>query len=117
MRKYFTSASITKKLADYFCTSLFRRVIAFNSVSNFISETNGGSPKKQQPVSEKPVDLREVVKVLNGVYGASQNIEKEESTFPLQQQLLLCSLMLILNKGRNKDITINKVIFRRSKKL
>lgn len=55
------------------------------------------------------MDLKEVITVLNGIYGGSQNIEKEESTFPLQQKLLLCSLLLILNKGRNKDVTVGKV--------
>ncbi|XP_044580124.1 cell division control protein 6 homolog isoform X2 [Cotesia glomerata] len=71
---------------------------------------NGGSPKKEN-VEEKPVDLKDVIAVLNGVYGGSQNIqqEDEEDTFPLQQKLLLCSLMLILNKGRNKDVTISKL--------
>lgn len=39
----------------------------------------------------------------------SQNIDKEQSTFPLQQKLLLCSLLLILNKGRNKDVTVGRV--------
>ncbi|KZC06886.1 PREDICTED: cell division control protein 6 homolog [Dufourea novaeangliae] len=73
------------------------------------NEINTGSPKKQQFVAEKPVDLKEVITVLNGVYGGSQNIEKEESTFPLQQKLLLCSLLLILNKGRNKDVTVGKL--------
>ncbi|XP_011298004.1 cell division control protein 6 homolog [Fopius arisanus] len=73
------------------------------------NQNNGGSPKKVMPAVEKPVDLKEVVTVLNGVYGGSQNIEKEEDTFPLQQKLLLCSLMLILNKGRNKDVTVGKL--------
>ncbi|XP_034943367.1 cell division control protein 6 homolog [Chelonus insularis] len=70
---------------------------------------NGGSPKKQPPVTEKPVELKEVFAVLNGVYGGIQNLNKNEETFPLQQKLLLCSLMLILNKGRNKDITMSKL--------
>lgn len=65
--------------------------------------------KKQQTTIDQPVDLKDVITVLNGVYGGSQNIEKEESTFPLQQKLLLCSLLLILNKGRNKDITVGRL--------
>lgn len=65
--------------------------------------------KKQQTTIDQPVDLKDVITVLNGIYGGSQNIEKEESTFPLQQKLLLCSLLLILNKGRNKDITVGRV--------
>ncbi|XP_012262534.1 cell division control protein 6 homolog [Athalia rosae] len=69
-----------------------------------------GSPSKQHQVfQEKPVALTEVVTVLNSVYGGAQNINNEESIFPLQQKLLLCSLMLILNKGKNKDVTIGKL--------
>lgn len=75
--------------------------------SFFFTEIN--IPKKQQSAVDQPVDLKEVITVLNGIYGGSQNIEKEESTFPLQQKLLLCSLLLILNKGRNKDVTVGKV--------
>ncbi|XP_046736632.1 cell division control protein 6 homolog isoform X2 [Diprion similis] len=66
-----------------------------------------GSPRKQQEIpQEKSVGLKEVVTVLNSVYGGAQNVNNEESIFPLQQKLLLCSLMLILNKGKNKDVTI-----------
>ncbi|XP_015584726.1 cell division control protein 6 homolog [Cephus cinctus] len=73
------------------------------------NEKNTGSPKKQNVHVEKPVDFKEVVTVLNGVYGGSQNINKDENTFPLQQKFLLCSLMLILNKGKNKVVTIGKL--------
>lgn len=53
--------------------------------------------------------MKEVVTILNGVYGGTQNIDQEQDTFPLQQKLLLCSLLLILNKGRNKHVTVGKV--------
>ncbi|XP_066588656.1 cell division control protein 6 homolog isoform X2 [Prorops nasuta] len=70
--------------------------------------SNNGSPKKSV-VPEKSVDLKEVLSVLNTVYGGVQHFVDEEGTFPLQQKLLLCSLLLILNKGRNKDVTIGKL--------
>ncbi|KAK2580921.1 hypothetical protein KPH14_005990 [Odynerus spinipes] len=73
------------------------------------NELNTGSPKKESLVNEKPVDLKDVVTVLSGVYGGAQNIDKEENTLPLQQKLLLCSFILILNKGRNKDVTIGRL--------
>ncbi|XP_014471614.1 PREDICTED: cell division control protein 6 homolog [Dinoponera quadriceps] len=68
------------------------------------NNTNTEDSKKQTEVTERPVDLKEVVTVLNGVYGSTQNCNKD--TFPIQQKLLLCSLLLILNKGRNKDVTV-----------
>ncbi|KAL6252152.1 hypothetical protein P5V15_000016 [Pogonomyrmex californicus] len=73
------------------------------------NDTNIEALKKETETIEKPVDMKEVVTVLNGVYGGTQNLDKEQDTFPLQQKLLMCSLLLILNKGRNKDITIGKL--------
>lgn len=92
-----------------------RRVIELaesHKLAQVLQPTNNNEiniPKKQQSAVDQPVDLKEVITVLNGIYGGSQNIEKEESTFPLQQKLLLCSLLLILNKGRNKDVTVGKL--------
>lgn len=63
--------------------------------------------KKQTDITERPVDLKEVIAVLNKVYGSTQNFNKD--TFPIQQKLLLCSLLLILNKGKNKDVTAGGV--------
>ncbi|OAD54007.1 Cell division control protein 6 like protein [Eufriesea mexicana] len=92
-----------------------RRVIELaesQKIAQILQPTNSNEmnmPKKQQCTMDQAVDLKEVITVLNGVYGGSQNIEKEESTFPLQQKLLLCSLLLILNKGRNKDVTVGRL--------
>ncbi|XP_036143018.1 cell division control protein 6 homolog isoform X2 [Monomorium pharaonis] len=73
------------------------------------NDTNIESLKKETEAVERPVDLKEVVTVLNGVYGGTQNLNKEQDTFPLQQKLLICSLLLILNKGKNKDITVGRL--------
>ncbi|KAK1116848.1 hypothetical protein K0M31_018010 [Melipona bicolor] len=92
-----------------------RRVIEFAEsykLAQILQPTSNNEiniPKKQQSTVDQPVDLREVITVLNSVYGGLQNIEKEESTFPLQQKLLLCSFLLILNKGRNKDVTVGRL--------
>ena len=59
---------------------------------------------------EKPVDFKEVRSVLNEVYGGSQNIDSAESVFPMQQKVLLCSLMLILNESKNTNVNISMVI-------
>ncbi|XP_011695267.1 PREDICTED: cell division control protein 6 homolog isoform X1 [Wasmannia auropunctata] len=73
------------------------------------NDTNTESSKKETEAVEKLVDLKEVVTVINKVYGGTQNLNKEQDTFPLQQKLLICSLLLILNKGRNKDITVGRL--------
>lgn len=56
----------------------------------------------------KAVDYKDVREVINEVYGGSTNADKEES-FPIQQKLLLCSLMLILNHSKNKNVNIGMV--------
>lgn len=58
----------------------------------------------------KKVDLKEVLNVLNNVYGTTQNLTEEtEDAFPLQQKIIICSLLLMLKKAKNKDITVGKL--------
>ncbi|KAG5893707.1 hypothetical protein JTB14_017814 [Gonioctena quinquepunctata] len=58
----------------------------------------------------KSVELKEVLSVLNNVYGTSQNLnETVEDSFPLQQKIIICSLLLILKKAKNKDVTVGKL--------
>ncbi|KAH8257349.1 hypothetical protein KR038_007472 [Drosophila bunnanda] len=64
----------------------------------------------------KPVQVTQVAAVLNKVYGASQNLEEDiEAAFPLQQKLMLCSLVLMLRNERNKDISMGRLheVYRR----
>lgn len=58
----------------------------------------------------KKVDLKEVLNVLNNVYGTSQNLTDDaEDTFPLQQKIIICCLLLLRKKAKNKDITVGKL--------
>jgi len=58
----------------------------------------------------KPVQVTQVAAVLNKVYGASQNLEEDiEASFPLQQKLMLCTLVLMLRNERNKDISMGRL--------
>ncbi|CAG9771394.1 unnamed protein product [Ceutorhynchus assimilis] len=58
----------------------------------------------------KKVNLQEVFSILNHVYGTSQNLtDDNEETFPLQQKIIICSLLLMLRKAKNKEITIGKL--------
>lgn len=64
----------------------------------------------------KPVQVSQVAAVLNKVYGASQNLEEDiEAAFPLQQKIMLCSLVLMLRNERNKDISVGRLheVYRR----
>uniref|UniRef100_W8CDH4 Cell division control protein n=1 Tax=Ceratitis capitata TaxID=7213 RepID=W8CDH4_CERCA len=72
--------------------------------------------EKLEEVTLKPVQVTQVAAVLNKVYGVSQNLEEDiEDSFPLQQKIILCTLMLMLRKERNKDITIGRLheVYRR----
>lgn len=60
--------------------------------------------------SSVTVEIKQVLEVLNEVYGGSTKINEEvDDVFPLQQKLILCSLMLMLTKGKNKDIVVGKL--------
>lgn len=61
--------------------------------------------------ANKAVDLKHVVGVLNSVYGTSNNLNNEdgEDSFPLQQKIVVCTLLLIIKQARNKDVTIGKL--------
>lgn len=78
-----------------------RRVVELSTPKKYLQKQNGGNTT---------VELKQVMTVLNDVYGASQKLEDEvDDCFPLQQKLLLCSLLLMLNKGKHKDITVGKL--------
>lgn len=61
------------------------------------------------------MELSQVVSVLKNVYSTSHtlndNIQENngQTELPLQQCILLCSLLLILKRSSNKDITIGRL--------
>lgn len=56
------------------------------------------------------VEVKHVMDVLSNVYGAAQNMTDEaDDSFPLQQKITVCSLLLMLKKARNKDVTLGKL--------
>lgn len=52
------------------------------------------------------VRIRDLVSVLNTVYGTSQQLDLEMEEFPLQQKILVCTLLLIMKHDKNKDVTM-----------
>jgi cell division control protein 6 len=56
------------------------------------------------------IQLKEVVSVLNNVYGTTQALSDDlDDAFPLQQKILICTMLLIIKHDKNKDITIGKL--------
>ncbi|KAH8360423.1 hypothetical protein KR200_004241 [Drosophila serrata] len=79
-------------------------------------EGKDAAEAREQKDTLKPVQVTQVAAVLNKVYGASQNLEEDiEAAFPLQQKLMLCSLVLMLRNERNKDISMGRLheVYRR----
>jgi hypothetical protein len=76
------------------------------------SASNTSSPRKSSRKNPDAgsVALKEVMTVLNNVYGTSQSLVADcDESFPLQQKVLVSTLLLILKKGHNKNITVGKV--------
>lgn len=58
------------------------------------------------------VSLPQVARVLSEVYGdrmASYSSGSDAESFPLQQKLLVCCLLLLLRNGKTKEIVLGKV--------
>lgn len=55
------------------------------------------------------IQLKEVVSVLNNVYGCAQNLSDEVDDIPLQQKILICTMLLIIKHDKNKDVTIGRL--------
>ncbi|KDR09135.1 Cell division control protein 6-like protein [Zootermopsis nevadensis] len=74
--------------------------------------SNTSSPRKSPRKNPDAgcVALKEVMAVLNSVYGTSQSfVTDSDESFPLQQKVLVSTLLLILKKGHNKDVTVGKL--------
>lgn len=58
------------------------------------------------------VSLPQVARVLSEVYGdrmASQCGGSDGESFPLQQKLLVCCLLLLTRHGKSKEVVLGKV--------
>lgn len=60
-------------------------------------------------LSSGKVQIKEVLSVLNNVYGTSQLDEGLDESFPLQQKILICTMLLIIKHDKNKDITTGRL--------
>lgn len=60
---------------------------------------------------DKKIEMNDVMSVLNNVYSTSDALDNENSeNFPIQQELVVCALLLLLSSNKkNQIITIGKV--------
>ncbi|XP_044045462.1 cell division control protein 6 homolog [Siniperca chuatsi] len=71
---------------------------------------NASDPKAETKASR--VSLPQVARVLSEVYGdrmASQGSGSDGESFPLQQKLLVCCLLLLIRNGKSKEIVLGKL--------
>jgi cell division control protein 6 len=67
-------------------------------------------PQQANPVEEEKIQLKEVVTVLNAVYGNAQKFGDDiDDSFPVQQKILICTLLLMIKHDKNKNITIGRL--------
>ncbi|XP_038211184.1 cell division control protein 6 homolog [Zerene cesonia] len=84
-----------------------RRVIELAKRSKFAEHKSVDTIMNDSTVT---VELKQVLEVLNDVYGGSRKIDTDvEEGMPMQQKLILCSLLLMLTKGKNKEIVMGKL--------
>ncbi|GAB0090464.1 Cell division control protein [Sergentomyia squamirostris] len=65
---------------------------------------------------ETPIALKQVLDVVNSVYSTSQTLNEDmDDVFPVQQKILICCIVLILRKDKNRDITLGRLheVYRR----
>ena len=66
------------------------------------------SPRKHANVG--CITVKDVMTVMNSVYGVSQSLATDcDESFPLQQKILVATLLLVIKKGNSKDVTVGKV--------
>ena len=70
--------------------------------------TECNSPKKSLADVPKKISVVHINKVLSDVYGSGSAASQQE-TIPLQQKLVMCSLLLMLKQGKLKEVTVGKV--------
>lgn len=60
------------------------------------------------------VGVQQIQRIVNEVYGSRMKAtgsckDDQKLTIPVQQELAICTLLLMLRKGKNKEISLGKV--------
>ena len=66
------------------------------------------SPTKSQPAPAKRISMAHISKVMAEVYGSSVQAQQSEGV-PLQQKLLVSTLLLVVKTGKFKEVLLGKV--------
>lgn len=106
-RKHQTQKLKLKVSADLICCE--HPLIIIPHLTNLNTNSNPSCPWLR---AASRVSLPQVARVLSEVYGdrmASQCGGSDGESFPLQQKLLVCCLLLLIRNGKSKEIVLGKV--------
>ncbi|XP_072180731.1 cell division control protein 6 homolog isoform X1 [Diadema setosum] len=69
------------------------------------------SPKKSLTKLPKKVGLLQVSSVINDVYGSGMTSASngQPQSFPMQQKLVICTMLLMVKEGKGREVTLGKV--------
>lgn len=81
------------------------KAIDMTKVEALIEQTSN-----EQPVEDnKKIEMKNVVSVLNKVYGNVQKLGDNDDGLTVQQKILICTLLLIIKNDKNKIITVGRL--------
>ncbi|XP_071100724.1 cell division control protein 6 homolog [Haliotis cracherodii] len=67
------------------------------------------SPRKSQPPVPKKITVMHISRIMSDVYGSSVKSAGQEETVPLQQKLVVCTLLVMLREGKFKEVAMGKL--------
>ena len=74
----------------------------------FVSLIGAGVSATPSRAATPKVGIMQVANVVDEVYGSANSTAKS-NTFPLQQKLIVCTLLLMLKSSKLKEINVGKV--------
>ncbi|XP_002733203.1 cell division control protein 6 homolog [Saccoglossus kowalevskii] len=78
--------------------------------SSQASVTQSQRKTSPKPGIPKKVGLLHISSVISDVYGSKMvSSNKQQQTFPVQQKLIICTLLLMVKQGKVKEITLGKL--------
>lgn len=88
----------------HFCTSVIH-FLSYNGCTLTLVLTLDGVPL----AAASSVSVPQVARVLSEVYGDRMAAQSEGESFPLQQKLLVCCLLLLIRNGKSKEVPLGKL--------
>jgi cell division control protein 6 len=86
------------------------KTVDINQFEKLIESDETQPQPVEEPKQEQKIQMKEVVSVLNTVYGNAQMFgDDNDDSFPVQQKILICTLLLMIKHDKNKNITVGRL--------